>query len=174
MQLILFRHGPAGRADPARWPDDGQRPLSARGGEKTRAAALGLARVVNKGATVWTSPLVRARQTADLIATALGAATPTTFGALAPGGPERTVLARLGAPDVDGPVVLVGHEPDLGRLAGSLLAAGPSSLPLKKAGAVVLDFDGSPRRGEGRLAAFLPPRVLRALGARRAARRKTP
>jgi len=85
--------------------------------------------------------------------------------ALAPGGSYRGVLQRLTALDGDGAVVLVGHEPDLGKLAGVLLFGAPAStLPLKKAGACIIDFDGPPRAGEGELMLFLPPRVLRRLG----------
>ena len=172
MQLILFRHGPAGHPDPSRWPDDRARPLSERGEVKTRAAARGLARLIPADSRVWTSPLVRARRTAELLVQALRAEEPHTVAALASGGSTRSLLEQIAAATratPDGTIVLVGHEPELGRLAGVLLLEADRALPLKKAGACGLSFDGIPGKQPGDLDWFLPPRVLRALGARRRA-----
>jgi phosphohistidine phosphatase SixA len=179
MQIILFRHGPAGRADASRWPDDRARPLTSGGVEKTRRAARGLASLLAgaEGARrvrVWTSPLVRAEKTARLLVDALGgmavADAPQVVAALAPGGSEKSLFDRLGelASEAGGGetiVVLVGHEPQLGRLAGEFLADSNGPLPLKKAGACGLAFGGRPRRHAGTLAWFVPPRLLRRLGA---------
>lgn len=169
MQLILFRHGPAGRPDPSRWPDDSARPLTPRGEEKTRAAARGLARALPAAAAVWTSPLVRAARTAEILARELDSRGPRTVAGLASGGSERALLELLAATvadDAAATIVLVGHEPELGRLAGSLLVDPARALPLKKAGACALSFDGAPGKKLGDLKWFLSPRLLRALGAR--------
>src|SRR5215831_7003605 len=66
MRIVLFRHGPAGSRDPRRWPDDGQRPLSPRGIERTEQAARGLVRIMPLHRIV-TSPLLRAAQSAELL-----------------------------------------------------------------------------------------------------------
>jgi phosphohistidine phosphatase len=58
-------------------------------------------------------------------------------------------------------IVLVGHEPHLGKLAGTLLFGAPAHMPIKKAGACAIQFEGHPRSGAGRLAWFLPARALR-------------
>jgi phosphohistidine phosphatase len=169
MRLILFRHGPAGRPDPTRWPDDRARPLSERGEGKTRAAAKGLNRLLAKGSRVWTSPLVRAHRTAELLVAAHGGNPPQVVAALASGGSMRSLLEQLAAASraaPEGTIVLVGHEPELGRLAGLLLDDSGRALPLKKAGACALSFDGIPGKQLGDLEWFLPPRILRALGAR--------
>jgi phosphohistidine phosphatase len=84
--------------------------------------------------------------------------------ALAPGGSKRAVLRRLSGLDANGAVFLVGHEPDLGQLAGTMLFGAPMGLPLKKAGAAALVFDGPPRAGAARLQWLLPPRILRRMG----------
>ncbi len=169
MRVILFRHGPAGQRDPARWPDDGERPLTKRGVERTQAAARGLRRFADGAATVLTSPLVRAVETAAIACEALGGETALErFEPLAPGGSYRAVFARLADMKSGACVVLVGHEPDLGKLAGMLLFGAPArSLPLKKAGACVIDFTAAPEPGGGHLHAFLPPRMLRRLAQRR-------
>jgi len=163
MRVFLFRHGPAGSRDPARWPDDAQRPLSSTGEVRTERAARGLARIADNAKLVLSSPLVRAHQTAKLLRTALELEAPIeTLDALAPGGSYRAIIQRLAQLKANDTVYLVGHEPDLGKLLGVLVFGAPaSSLPLKKAGAAEVVFNGSIRAGAGHLHLFLSPRVLR-------------
>ena len=71
------------------------------------------------------------------------------------------MLQRLAELGPDEAVALVGHEPDLGKLAGVLLFGAPASLPLKKAGACVISFTDVAASGAGRLEWFLPPKALR-------------
>lgn len=167
MRLILFRHGPAGRRDDSRWPNDAMRPLSPRGESRTLAAALGLARWEPEIHTVLTSPFVRASATARLLADALGDAELRTLEALRPGGSWRQVMTYLANLPPGGTVALVGHEPDLGKLAGTLVFGAPSALPLKKAGGCAIVFEGAVTAGQGELAWFLPPRFLRRMAGRR-------
>ena len=168
MQLILVRHGPAGSADPERWPDDRKRPLSPRGRRRTSQAARGLARLVPHPDRVWTSSLLRARQTARRVVRALEPRPKVEIvGALAPGGDILARLAEHAQRMPEGTVVLVGHEPDLGHLAARLIGSDAIALPLKKAGACRIDVAGLPRRGAGTLVWFLSPRILRALGRKR-------
>jgi phosphohistidine phosphatase len=165
MRLILFRHGPAGQRDAKRWPDDGKRPVTRSGRERTVRAAAGLRRLIGRVARVATSPLTRAKQTAELLVQALETEVRVeTLDSLAPGAPHRETLKWLREVESGASVVLVGHEPHLGKLAGMLLFNSVSAeLPLKKAGAVWIDFIGPVEPGAGRLRAFLPPRVLRRL-----------
>jgi phosphohistidine phosphatase len=169
MIIVLFRHGPAGRRDPSRWPDDGQRPLTERGVGRTQLGARGLAHVLPEVSVILTSPLTRALQTAKLLDQELEAAHGVEkIEALSPGHSYRAVLKRLEACGASEIVVLVGHEPDLGKLAGMLLFGAPATgLPLKKAGAALIVFVGPLKPGEGRLTAFLPPRMLRRLRCKR-------
>ncbi len=168
MQVILFRHGPAGRRDVVRWPDDTQRPLTLRGEQRTLAAARGLARLCTPIRRIATSPLVRAEQSARVIQGALEAAQVETLDALAPGHGYRRVMEWLKGLESETCVVLVGHEPDLGKLAGVMLFGAPAALPLKKAGACGIEFVGEVAPGAGRLKWFLPPRALRRLAKVRA------
>src|SRR5262245_14072805 len=144
MRIVLVRHGPAETRDASQWPDDGLRPLTARGIERTEAAAAGLARLEPKVGAVLSSPLVRAMMTAEILRKALGLEGDVgTLDALAPGGSLRSVVRRLAESESRDTIFLVGHEPDLGRLAGVLLFGAPdSSLPLKKAAACAISFDG--------------------------------
>jgi phosphohistidine phosphatase len=162
MRVVLFRHGPAGKRDPDQWPDDSLRPLTARGIGRTRQAARGLARLEAKFSRIMTSPLKRAAETAELLAETCDGDVPIeSLDALAPGRSFRAVLERLGQQAADETVALVGHEPDLGKLAGVLLLGAPAALPLKKAGACLISFEGRVVPGEGRLEWFLPPGALR-------------
>ena len=63
-------------------------------------------------------------------------------------------------------MLLVGHEPDLSRLAAALLLDdhGDLTMEFKKGGLCRIDFPGAPRAGAGRLVLHLSPRILRRLG----------
>ena len=166
MRVILFRHGPAGKRDAARWADDGKRPLTKRGVERTAVAARGLRRFLGRAGRVVGSPLERARQTARVIGESMAPdCRVETVEALSPGAPIRETLRWLRDFKTGTGVILVGHEPHLGKLAGALLfGTSGSPLPLKKAGGLVIDFVGPVEPGAGRLYAFLPPRALRRMG----------
>jgi phosphohistidine phosphatase len=169
MRVIIFRHGLAGSRDAVRWPDDGLRPLTSSGRQRTRAAARGLARLEPDVRLIGSSPLTRARQTADLLAEELDWAEVVELGPLCPGGSQRKLFEFLAEQPGGTTVALVGHEPDLGKLAGTLLF--PSSLSatlaIKKAGACAIDFEGGLRPGAGRLLWLMPPKLLRRLAGKK-------
>ena len=163
MLLVLFRHGPAGTADPARGPEDSKRPLTPRGVEKTRRAALGLHRILDTEPHIFSSPLVRAKETADLLAASyVPMLHVEMMEALIPGRTLEEVMARI-VEVASGPVVLVGHEPSLGHLAGLLVTGRQMTLPIKKAGACGIELSGTVAPGQGDLLWFATPRMLRAL-----------
>ncbi len=168
MRLILLRHGPAGERDPLRWSDDRDRPLTENGIERTRLAIRGILKLEQRLTLVLTSPLARAAQSAALLVETAGIkGGPEALESLVPGGSWRKTMTTLAAMPADGVVALVGHEPDLGKLAGVLLFGAPCALPLKKAGACSIDFDSKAAAGAGILRWFLPPRALRQLAGRR-------
>lgn len=112
---------------------------------------------------------MRARQTAEIVAEEFGLPRSAieTVAALAPEGKPNTFLHWLrGHAEVGDPVAIVGHETHLGSLAAWLLTgtAGPW-LPIKKGGAVLLEFEGRPRAGGAALVWALPPALLRRVGA---------
>ena len=166
MRLYLVRHAIAAEPDSKRWPDDRQRPLTAAGARRFKRRAAALADLIKSGGAVGrliTSPLVRARQTATLLHEA-GLPAAIEESVLAPGRTAARVLAVLRAHDAQS-IVMVGHEPDLGRLL-AVCVAGPDvrlSLRFRKGGAACLSFSGAPRVGEATLEWLLPPKALRAL-----------
>ena len=73
MLLLIIRHADAEERDPARWPDDTQRPLSDKGRKVHRRVSRALKRLELVPELVLTSPWVRAAQTADILVEELGA-----------------------------------------------------------------------------------------------------
>ena len=167
MRVIMFRHGPAGQRDAKRWPDDGLRPLTSRGEQRTQQAARGLARLEPDVRLIATSPLTRALQTAHVLEQVFGDAEMETLDALRPAGSYREAVQFLAARRADDVVALVGHEPDLGKLAGVLVFGAPAAIPLKKAGACSIEFEAVAKVGEGRLCWMLPPRFLRRMAGKK-------
>jgi phosphohistidine phosphatase len=111
-----------------------------------------------------TSPLVRTRQTAQVLADAFDVPPPLlTVDALAPGGSGMAALAYLGAHARGQRFAVVGHEPGIGGLAARLVGA-RRAMPFKKGAVCRIDVDGLPPGGAGELRWFLPPKVLRRLG----------
>jgi phosphohistidine phosphatase len=163
LELYLVRHAIAApRGD--EWPDDDKRPLTARGVARFKEAVVGLRALGVEVDEIFTSPLVRAKQTADLLAAGLTGKPPVrTLDALAPGHEPRSVLTRLARAVHRRRVALVGHEPDLGELAAHLIGAG-RALPFKKGGVCRIDVESLSSRRPGALAWFAPPRLLRAAG----------
>lgn len=136
-QLLVVRHGPA---EAARHGDDAARRLSAEGRRRMRAAAAALARLLPAPARIATSPLVRARETAEVLAVAWNAPAPVATPLLAPGFDAEALLRELRHGD-PGLVAAVGHEPDLSEFVGWLLG-GPHRVRVKlgKGSACLVDL----------------------------------
>jgi len=152
-QLWLLRHA---EAEPHGARADAQRRLTERGERQARAAGAALARLDADFDAVLFSPKARARQTAELAAEAWSAEQRALLSAhppLAEGFEATQALAELAAVGPDGRLLLVGHEPDLSRIAGELSGG---RLDLKKGGLAVLRLEGS----RGDLVALLRPREL--------------
>lgn len=163
LELYLIRHGIAEERGPD-YPDDRKRPLTDRGIEALRSAARGLDGLGVTFDLILTSPLVRTRQTADVIAEGLGKKSRIVgCDALAPEGTPAAVVKELARYDKASRMALVGHEPNMGELAAHLLGA-RVSIPFKKGAVCRIDFDDRAARGAGELRWFLPPRALRKLG----------
>jgi phosphohistidine phosphatase len=112
-RLFLVRHGIA--EDVSKSGRDADRELTAEGRHKTRRAARGLRALGVQPTALLASPLVRARETAEIIAGSLGCE-PETWKALACGIDHERVTREIDGRFPGGSIVLVGHEPDLGEL----------------------------------------------------------
>jgi phosphohistidine phosphatase len=165
MKVLIFRHGKAeDRAGLLSLRRDAARKLTDAGRRDTRKAATGMYRIAPAITVLATSPLTRARETAEIVAKVFDGIAPVELEALSPGGPAGAVIEWLATQPQDATVAVVGHEPDLGQLAGLLLTGREQSfLLLKKAGACLIEFDDKVKAGAGRLAWHLLPSQLRRL-----------
>lgn len=166
MRLYLMRHGPAGNSET--WQgDDRLRPLTGKGQQKVRAAAEGVKRLDPGVDLLVTSPLVRARQTADIVAKALHLDVEEQE-ALAPGfGLEQLASLLATYPDAQG-MMLFGHEPDFSGVIGQLIAAPhPAQVEMKKGACCALDLPEPATEqlaGSATLLWLMTPRQLALLG----------
>lgn len=161
-ELYLVRHAVAAERGDA-WPDDDQRPLTPRGIARFTEGVNGIGALGLELDEIFTSPLVRARQTAQLLADGLGGNPKVKLLAgLSPGHAPSAVVAHLARTAVGRRIALVGHESGLGELAGHLIGAG-RALPFKKGGVCRIDIESLTRRRPGTLIWFVTPKVLRAL-----------
>lgn len=152
MILYFLRHGDAG--SPASGMADDQRELTEEGVAALRSAASLWRRLNLRPDVVLTSPLIRARQTAELFCEAIGGE-PISDEGLRPGA-EWGNLARAmaGHPDARR-VLFVGHEPDLSTVIGEL--SGASSIRMRKGSLACLEFYGIPEPGGAEIAWLLDP-----------------
>ncbi len=158
MKVYVVRHGEAEEQRPGR--PDAERELTREGRAEFEGVAAGIASLGIGLEKILTSPLIRARQTAEILAEALKGPKPVEIEALAPGGSFEAVFRALRDPAQS--VALVGHEPALGALV-SLATTGVATdgMPLKKGGVACLKFAGSPRPKGATLGWLLTPKHLR-------------
>lgn len=136
MDLILWRHAEAEDGTP-----DLERALTERGRKQAARMADWLTPRLPPDIRILASPAERTRQTAQ----ALGRDY-SVDPALAPGATARAVLAAAGWPEAAHPVLIVGHQPTLGRIAAHLLTGAADDVSVKKAG--VWWFQSRMRNGE--------------------------
>lgn len=163
MRIGFFRHGPA--APPGEGGvSEGDRPLTEEGIRKTRRAARGVASLDLGIDLILTSPLRRARQTAEILAEALGGPRPEVTDRLLPDVSGRALLGCLEGLKAEAPV-LVGHEPSLSAAVAALIGAPESgAIEMKKAGLAVVEAAGPVPVSRGTLVLLLAPSALRGLG----------
>ena len=114
---------------------------------------------------ILTSPLVRTRQTAEIIAGELDSHPHVVqVHSLAPGGTYQTVMADLEKHARRARIALVGHEPGIGEFAARLIGT-RHALEFKKGAVCRIDVDAVPPTAPGDLRWFLSSKILRRLGA---------
>ena len=130
VQLVIVRHAEAASGEP-----DELRPLTAEGREAARALGEQLAREGVRPDAVLTSPLLRARQTAEELARPAGL-DPEPDERLAPGATAESV--RAAAQERGQTVVVVAHQPDCSRIAAEL--TGGEEPPFAPCGMLAIDL----------------------------------
>jgi phosphohistidine phosphatase len=162
IELYLVRHGLAGER--GTYANDDERPLTDEGKKKTKQVAKQLHKLGLQFDVMLTSPLVRARQTAEILMGAGLAEQLEEFAALGHGGELQTWLEWFeGWKQSDKKALaLVGHEPDLTTWAETLIWGRPEEkLVLKKAGVIGLLLPKEVSAiGNSQLFWLTPPRFL--------------
>lgn len=128
MKVYVMRHGPAEDDSPT--GRDADRALTASGRDRTRSVARALAEGDESPVTIISSPLVRALQTAEIVAAVAGVDQVEVRREMAPGGDSVALLGELVRAEKRR-VMVVGHEPDLSMLVHRLVGKAPDQGILK-------------------------------------------
>lgn len=152
MDLYLIRHADALPLGEQGVRDDADRPLSPTGHVQVRALAATLYRLQVRLDKIVSSPLLRARQTAEGLVHGGKTVAPEVVLSddLAFGGKRRRLARFLGELGCDS-VALVGHQPDMSELAGWLVGSRAAQIEFAKAGAAYIECDEQPGKGCGTL-----------------------
>lgn len=162
MILYIIRHAWAGHYGDPEWPDDFERPLTEAGRQRfARMVEILIGRGFEPE-MIATSPLVRCRQTAEVVARQVsGEPELVESDALAPGSDLEALLAwTTGDAGECAEVAWVGHAPDVGRLTAELVGEEGGWFRFAKGAVAAVRFEDSPRVGEGELRWLVTAKVL--------------
>lgn len=161
MRLYLVRHADAVEAGKRGGSNDAERTLSDKGRRQASKIARFLKRHDIAPDTVVSSPLVRARQTAEILAARIApGAEVTVLEPLQPGGGLTACLDAFRRLDAES-VLAIGHMPDIAALASKLATGGDAPfLDFGKAAVAAFEIDGTIKPGSGILQWFVRPRLL--------------
>ena len=164
MEVYILRHGIAAERGGISYPND-DRPLTEEGIEKMQKAAKGIAELIPRVDVILTSPLERARHTAQIAAEALSCeANVKTCKELLPGTSVAELAESLRSLRVKERLMLVGHEPGLSQFASYLIGSAASVIEFKKGSLCRIDVDKVPPSKSGVLVWHLTPKQLRSVG----------
>ena len=162
MEVYLIRHGIA--AERGTYAEDDERPLIDKGRTKTKKVAQSLKEIGISFDVILTSPLVRAKQTADILFETGLSSQLEIFASLAPGGNiQDWVTWQCHKNNQHKSVALVGHQPDLGIWTEMLVwGTVQEKLVVKKAGVIGIKFTSIDNNliGNGELFLLSSPKFL--------------
>jgi phosphohistidine phosphatase len=166
MQLLIIRHAIAeDKVEFARTGrDDTERPLTREGKRQMRHVVKGMRRVVRSLDVLASSPLVRAEQTAAIVAEEYDEISIDTVPELSPESDPAAFARWLRTQSEAKVVAVVGHEPHLGMLTTWLMTGSREShVTLEKGGACMLEIDEQPGTRSATLQWSLTPEVMKKL-----------
>jgi phosphohistidine phosphatase len=165
MDLYIVRHAIAVERGSPAFPWDDDRPLTPEGIHKFRLAARGLARLDVQVDRILSSPLIRARQTAEILRDAISPDLDIDYSpGMKPGSPFADSLAAVATLRAES-IAVVGHEPHLSGFASYLLVGpgGDAGLTFRKGATAFVRFEDEPAPGAGTLEWLIQPGALRRL-----------
>ena len=149
MKLLVIRHGAAEDSAPG---GDAERSLTHEGKKEMKEIARGLAKLVDSIDIIGASPLLRAQQTAKIVAKEFNDVEIETVSALVPGSDLNDLLTWIAGHKSEDLVTVVGHEPLLGLLVTWLMTGAQSSrVEMTKGGAALLEFNSRVASGAASL-----------------------
>lgn len=162
MDLYIIRHAWAGHYGDPEWPDDALRPLTPEGKRRFARVVQRLAGKEFAPQIIATSPLVRCRQTADIVAQGVpGGPQVVALDALEPGSDLEELIAwtagQAGPPER---AAWVGHAPDVGHLTASLIGQSRAWIRFGKGGVAAVRFDEQIAPAEGELRWLVTAKLL--------------
>lgn len=167
MLIYIVRHAIAIAHDDPACPPDHERWLTEKGRKRMREAAHAMRKLGIAPSSIWSSPLARAQQTAEIVRDVLDVAAAINITTdLKPGGSHEALQNALGQAGVHESVMLVGHEPDLSMFASRLLTGSPDGMAIevKKGSLIAIDLPYLRADSRGTLLFMLQPRQLREMG----------
>ena len=166
MELFLLRHGLAVERGTPGFANDADRPLTPQGRRQLRKIAAAMRRMELSFDAILSSPFLRARQTAEIVAKELKLKNRLTFAdELQPGGNAKKLIEKLATlkPPPEN-ILLVGHEPDLSNMISWFVTgATGAGFVLKKGGLAKLEIKKLRAGKCATLAWLLTPRLLKSI-----------
>ena len=160
MFIYIARHAWAYDRDTVTWPDDSLRELTSDGKERYAAVVRSLASRGFAPERIATSPYIRCRQTAEVLADGLaGGAEICELNALAPGSDIDAVFQWTASQEAES-VCWVGHAPDVSYLAAALVGRRDTHIRFAKGGIAAVRLDEPINYGVGNLQWLVTAKVL--------------
>ena len=162
MKIYLIRHSNAVDPGTPGYEDDSLRPLTEKGRDKMKDIASALKGLDVNSDLIVSSPYVRAQQTAEILAKVLKYKQELTFSdALVPMGNADNIIGEINEKYSVDELVLVGHEPCLSVLIGTLTAGNPElAINIKNGGVCCLSSDDLHTERKAVLEWLLTPKIL--------------
>jgi len=162
MKIYLIRHSDAVEQGTPGYEDDSLRPLTEKGCNKTKKIASALKGLDIKPNMIVSSPYVRAKQTAEILAKALKYKQEPAFSdMLAPVGNADNIIGEINEKYHVDELILVGHEPCFSKLIGTLIAGNPDlAINIKKGAVCCLSTDDLRTERKAVLEWLLTPKML--------------
>ena len=162
MKLLIVRHAKAFDPDAQRWPDDSERPLTAKGERRFAKSVGAIKSLVAGDVVVITSPYARALKTAEILCEKTGWGEPKIDDRLSAHYGPGEAMELIESLDDGGNYAIVGHDPTFSFLPGYLLGVDRLGATELKTGAVALIETGTRPlvQGSGTLTALIQPKIL--------------
>ena len=161
MLIYILRHGIAAPRGVKPYPND-DRPLTEEGIEKMLKGVMGIVHVLDDVDIILTSPMIRAAETAKIVAKALHIESKLQIcNELGPGSSLKNLLIYLAKFKKLRSIMIVGHEPDLAYFASALLGKKTPVIEFKKSSLCCIEVTTIPSKKDGKLLWHVTPKQLR-------------